>query len=89
MFALRTSLSDLLKHINAEKGGFIHGKQQKETAAILLISAIVLGGGGYTAYQLNAAPASQSVKKSSTPSKQWRTPSKKVEQKQKNTKAFL
>lgn len=59
---------------------------KKKTAAILLISAIVLGGGGYTAYQLNAAPASQSVKKSSTPSKQWRTPSKKVEQKQKNTK---
>ena len=59
---------------------------KKKTAAILLISAIVLGGGGYTAYQLNAGPASQSVKKSSTPSKQWRTPSKKVEQKQKNTK---
>ncbi|MEY4717285.1 immunoglobulin-like domain-containing protein [Lacticaseibacillus paracasei] len=59
---------------------------KKKTAAILLISAIVLGGGGYTAYQLNAAPASQPVKKSSTPSKQWRTPSKKVEQKQKNTK---
>lgn len=59
---------------------------KKKTAEILLISAIVLGGGGYTAYQLNAAPASQSVKKSSTPSKQWRTPSKKVEQKQKNTK---
>lgn len=60
--------------------------KKKKIAAILLISAIVLGGGGYTAYQLNAAPASQSVKKSSTPSKQWRTPSKKVEQKQKNTK---
>lgn len=60
--------------------------KKKKIAAILLISAIVLGGGGYTAYQLNAAPASQSVKKSSTPSKQWRKPSKKVEQKQKNTK---
>lgn len=60
--------------------------KKKKIAAILLISAIVLGGGGYTAYQLNVAPASQSVKKSSTPSKQWRTPSKKVEQKRKNTK---
>ncbi|MEN3115552.1 immunoglobulin-like domain-containing protein [Lacticaseibacillus paracasei] len=58
---------------------------KKKTAAILLISAIVLGG-GYTAYQLNAAPASQSVKKSSAPTKQWQAPSKKVEQKRKNTK---
>ena len=60
--------------------------KKKKIAAILLISAIVLGGGGYTAYQLNAAPASQSVKKSSAPTKQWQAPSKKVEQKRKNTK---
>lgn len=59
--------------------------KKKKIAAILLISAIVLGG-GYTAYQLNAAPASQSVKKSSAPTKQWQAPSKKVEQKRKNTK---
>ena len=59
--------------------------KKKKIAAILLISAIVLGC-GYTAYQLNAAPASQSVKKSSAPTKQWQAPPKKVEQKRKNTK---
>lgn len=59
---------------------------KKKTAAILLISAIVLGGGGYTAYQLNSAPAPQSAKKSDTSTKQWRAPAKKVEQKQKNEK---
>lgn len=59
---------------------------KKKTAAILLISAIVLGGGGYTAYQLNAAPAPQSAKKSDTSTKQWRAPAKKVDQKQKKEK---
>ncbi|MGJ0767208.1 immunoglobulin-like domain-containing protein [Lacticaseibacillus paracasei] len=59
---------------------------KKKTAAILLISAIVLGGGGYTAYQLNATPAPQSAKKNDTSTKQWRVPSKKIEQKQKKGK---
>ena len=39
---------------------------KKKTAAILLISAIVLGGGGYTAYKLNSASAPQYAKKSDT-----------------------
>lgn len=60
--------------------------KKKKTAAILLISAIVLGGGGYTAYKLNAAPAPQSAKKSDTSTKQWRVPSKKIEQKQRKGK---
>ncbi len=59
---------------------------KKKTAAILLISAIVLGGGGYTAYQLNATPAPQSSKKNDTSIKQWRVPSKKIERKQKKGK---
>lgn len=59
---------------------------KKTTAAILLISAIVLGGGGYTAYRLNATPAPQSAKKNDTSTKQWRVPSKKIEQKQKKGK---